>query len=48
MELLGRVHPNMAVEAVGHHRGLCGHGSLGAQPPVQVDSLTHGCLWLSG
>lgn len=40
MELLGCLHPNMAVEAVGHYWGLCGHWSLGSQSPVQVDSYT--------
>ena len=41
VELLGRVHPDMAVEAAGHYWGLCGHRSLGTQPPVQVDSVAH-------
>lgn len=40
VELLGCVHSDMAVETVGHHRGLCGYWSVGTQPPVQVDSHT--------
>lgn len=35
----------MAVEAAGHHRGLCGHWGLGTQPSVQVDSHTHTDIW---
>lgn len=42
LELLGCIHPNMAVEAPGHHRGLSGHRGVGAQPPVQVGTRTHG------
>lgn len=38
MELLGRLHPHLAVEAAGCYRGLCGDWGVGAQPPVQVDS----------
>lgn len=40
VELLGCVYANMAVEAVGHHRGVRGHRSLGPQPSVQV-RLSH-------
>ena len=40
VELLGRVHPHLAVEAAGYHRGLCGHRGLGTQPPVQVGTLS--------
>ena len=38
MELLGCVHPHMAVEAVGDHWGFCGNWSVGPQPSVQVAS----------
>lgn len=37
MELLGCFHPDMAVEASGHHWGCRWHRSVGTQPPIQVD-----------
>lgn len=45
VELLGCVYANMAVEAVGHHWGICGHWSLGPQPSVQV-RLSHMCVFV--
>ena len=38
LELLGRVHADMDMEAPGDHRGLCRDGRLGPQPSVQVST----------
>lgn len=38
MELLGRFHPYLVVEVVGHYRRLSRHWGLGPQSPIQVES----------
>lgn len=38
MELLGRVHPRLALETHGHYWGIRGHRRVGSQPAVQVSS----------